>query len=291
MKNKKRNLFPAINLIILVFLALICILPMIHIAAVSLSSSNAASSGRVVLWPVEFSLNSYAYVARQARFWQSLLVSVQRIILGGSLNMFLVILLAYPLSKEKQEFRARSVYAWFVFITMLFSGGLIPWYMVIKQLKLVDTIWALVLPGAVPVFSVILLLNFFRQVPKELSESAFMDGASHWTTLWRIYVPVSKPALATILLFSLVGHWNQWFDGLILMNNPENYPLQTYIQTIVVQRNYSMLTREEIQQLSTISDRTLRSAQIFLGSLPIMLVYPFLQRYFVKGIVLGSVKG
>ena len=220
-----------------------------------------------------------------------MLVSIERVALGGGINLILTILAAYPLSKDKRELRARSVYAWFFFITMLFSGGLIPWYMVIRQLKLLDSVWALVLPGAVPVFNVILLLNFFRVVPKELAEAAFIDGASHFATLVRIYVPVSMPALATISLFAIVNHWNSWFDGLILMNKPANYPLQSYIQTIVVQRTYSLMTREEIQALSTISDKTLRSAQIFLGSLPIVLVYPFLQRYFVKGIVLGGVKG
>ncbi len=291
-KSMKRiDAFTVINTVILASLALICLVPMIHILAVSLSSSAAAATGKVTLWPLDFSTNSYAYVARRAAFWRSMLVSVERIALGGSLNLILVILIAYPLSKERAEFRSRSFYAWAFFITMLFGGGLIPWYMVIKQLKLLDTIWALVLPGAVPVFSVILMLNFFREVPKELAEAAYIDGAGHWTTLFRVYVPLSTPALATVLLFALVGHWNHWFDGLILMNKPDNYPLQSYIQTIVVQRSYSQLSREEIQQLVTISDKTLRSAQIFLGSLPIVLVYPFLQKYFVKGIVLGGVKG
>ena len=289
--KKKISLFTILNTCFLVLSALLCIIPLIHIAAVSLSSSTATSAGKVTLWPVEFSLNSYEYVAKRVAFWRSMFVSVERIVLGGALNLLLSILVAYPLSKENSEFRFRSFYAWAFFITMLFGGGLIPWYMVIKQMHLLDTIWALILPGAVPIFSVILLLNFFRQVPKELSEAAFIDGAGHWTTLWNIYVPVSMPALATILLFSLVAHWNSWFDGLILMNNPDNYPLQSYIQTIVVQRTYSMMSREEIQQLATISDRTLRSSQIFLGSIPIILVYPFLQKYFVKGIVLGSVKG
>lgn len=220
-----------------------------------------------------------------------MLVSVERVVLGGSINLVLTILVSYPLSKETKDFRSRTFYAWFFFITMLFSGGLIPWYMTIKQLRLTDTIWALVLPGAVPVFSVIILLNFFREVPKELSEAAFIDGAGQWTTLWKIYVPVSTPALATILLFALVGHWNSWFDGLILMNNPKHYPLQSYIQTIVVARDFTSMTKEQISELATISDRTIKAAQIFLGSLPIMLVYPFLQKYFVKGIVLGSVKG
>lgn len=289
--KKKTSLFSIINTIFLIAVALLCIIPMIHIAAVSFSSSAKAATGQVTLWPMDFSLNSYKYVAKRPAFWRSMLISMERIVLGGGLNLLLTILVSYPLSKAKSEFRSRSFYAWAFFITMLFSGGLIPWYMLIKQLNLINTIWALILPGAVPVFSVIILLNFFRQVPKELSEAAVIDGAGHWTTLWRIYVPVSTPALATILLFSLVGHWNSWFDGLILMNDPKQYPLQSYIQTIVVQRTYSMMTREEIQQLATISDKTLRSSQIFLGSLPIIVVYPFLQKYFVKGIVLGGVKG
>lgn len=290
-KLNKISLFTLLNSIFLILSALLCIIPLIHIAAISFSSSSAAAAGKVAFWPVEFSLNSYAYVAKRAAFWHSMLVSVERIALGGFINLFLTILCAYPLSKERTEFRFRTFYAWAFFITMLFSGGLIPWYIVIKQFGLLDKLWALVLPGAVPVFSVILLLNFFREIPKELSEAAFIDGAGHWTTLWRIYVPISTPALATITLFSLVGHWNSWFDGLILMNKADNYPLQSYIQTIVVQRSYSMLSRQEISELATISDRTLRSSQIFLGTLPILLVYPFLQKYFVKGIVLGGVKG
>lgn len=291
MRRKKISIFNIFNVSFLILLSLICLVPMIHILAVSLSSSAMAATGKVTFWPLDFSINSYTYVAGRSAFWRSMLVSVQRIALGGFTNLLLVILVAYPLSKERSEFKSRTFYAWFFFITMLFSGGLIPWYMVIRQLKLLDTIWALVLPRAVPVFSVILMLNFFRQVPHELGEAAFIDGAGHWRALWQIYVPLSTPALATILLYSLVGHWNSWFDGLILMNNPQNYPLQSYIQTIVVQRTFSQLTREEIEQLISISDKTLRSAQIFLGSLPIVMVYPFLQKYFVKGIVLGGVKG
>ncbi len=290
-KRKKLSVFTIVNTIFLILSALLCVIPLIHILAVSFSSSAAASAGKVVFWPVEFTLNSYNYVAKRAAFWNSMLVSVERIALGGVVNLVLTILCAYPLSKEKSDFKFRTFYAWAFFITMLFSGGLIPWYIVIKEAGLLDSLWALVLPGAVPVFSVILLLNFFREIPKELSEAAFIDGAGHWTTLWRIYVPVSTPSLATITLFSLVGHWNSWFDGLILMNKADNYPLQSYIQTIVVQRSYSMLSRQEISELATISDKTLRSSQIFLGTLPIILVYPFLQKYFVKGIVLGGVKG
>lgn len=289
--RRQIELFPIINGIILIGLALICIIPLIHIAAVSFSSSASAATGKVSLWPLDFSLNSYRFVVKRLAFWRSMAVSIERIVLGGALNLLLIILTAYPLSRDKSEFRSRSVYSWLFFITMMFNGGLIPWYMVISELNMLDKIWALILPGAVPVFSVILILNFFREVPNELSEAALIDGAGHWRILWNIFVPISTPALATVLLFSLVTHWNSWFDGLLLMNNPDNYPLQSYIQTIVVQRTYSMMTREEIQQLTTISDKTLRSAQIFLGSLPIVVVYPFLQKFFVKGIVLGGVKG
>jgi putative aldouronate transport system permease protein len=290
-KRKRIDWFAVLNNCFLLIAASLCLIPLIHIAAVSLSSSAIAATGKVTLWPLNFSLQSYKFVAERVSFWRSMLVSLQRIALGGSLSVLLTILAAYPLSKEKGEFGIRSFYVWIFFITMIFGGGLIPWYMVIRQLRLLDSIWALVLPSAVSVFNVILLLNFFRQVPKELAEAAYIDGAGHWSTLWRIYVPVSTPALATILLFCLVYHWNSWFDGLILMNRPEHYPLQSYIQTIVVTRSFESLTQEEARNLARISDKTLKSAQIFLGSLPIIAVYPFLQRYFVKGIVLGGVKG
>ncbi|WP_127494979.1 carbohydrate ABC transporter permease [Paenibacillus glycanilyticus] len=289
--KKKLDWFLVINNIFLLLVAAACVLPMIHILAISLSSSAIASTGTVTFWPKEFSLTSYEFVAQRKAFWDSMLVSLQRIALGGAINVVLATTIAYPLSKEKKDFSFRAFYAWTFFITMIFGAGLIPTYMLVKELGLIDTVWALILPGAVPVFSVIVLLNFFRLTPKELSESAFIDGAGHWRTLWSIYVPVSMPAIATILLFSLVGHWNSWFDGLIYMNNQSNYPLQSYMQTVVVQKSFTTLTPEEAKVMAKISDKTLKSAQIFLGALPIICAYPFLQKYFVKGMVLGSVKG
>lgn len=290
-KNKKIDIFVILNTLFLVMVAILCIIPLVHILAVSFSSSAAAATGQVTFWPKDFSLNSYVYVAKRAAFWKSMITSIKRIAIGGTVNIFLTVLVAYPLSLDKEEFRFRSFYVGAFFITMLFHGGLIPTYMLVKELGLLDNMFSLILPTAVPVFSVILLLNFFREVPKELSEAAFIDGAGHWKSLSSIYIPLSKPALATLLLFALVFHWNSWFDGLLYMNSPDNYPMQSYIQTIIVQRSYSMMTREEIAELATISDRTLRASQIFLGSLPIIMVYPFLQKYFVKGIVLGGVKG
>lgn len=285
-----RRAFLAFNYFFLTCLGVLCILPIIHVLAISLSSSNAVQAGYVKLWPVEATLASYEYVMGKKAFFDSILVTLKRVGIGLPANMLLTVLIAYPLSKDTKKFGMRTVYVWVFVITILFSGGLIPLYMIIKYTGIMDTIWALVLPGAVPVFNVILLLNFFRNLPKELEEAAFIDGAGHWVTLWRIFIPLSLPSLATITLFTIVGHWNSWFDGLIFMNSPSHYPLQSYLQTVVINRDLTLVSSADINSLSEINDRTAKAAQIFLGALPILLVYPFLQRFFMKGIVLGSVK-
>ncbi|MEV5025615.1 carbohydrate ABC transporter permease [Paenibacillus sp. LPE1-1-1.1] len=285
-----RRLFIGFNYVFLTILSLICLMPLIHVLAVSFSSSSAAAAGYVKLWPVDFTLESYKYVLGKEEFFRSILMTIKRVSIGLIVNMVLTVLVAYPLSKEVQKFRGRTIYAWVFVFTMLFNGGLIPLYMMVKYTGILDSVWALVLPQAIPIFNMILLLNFFRGLPREMEEAAFMDGAGHWTTLWKIFVPLSAPALATITLFTMVFHWNSWFDGLIFMNSPQNYPLQSYLQTVVIQQNFSSASLESIAELQKISDRTFKSAQIFLGSLPILLVYPFLQRFFMKGIVLGSVK-
>lgn len=283
--------FTILNYIIIGFLGLICLIPLIHVLAISLSSSASATAGLVTLWPVDFTLESYAYVARRSAFWKSMLVSVERVVLGVGLNMFFCITAAYPLSKAQDQFRCRSVYAWFFFITMLVSGGLIPTYMVIRETGLMGTIWALVLPGAVPVYNIVLLLNFFRQTPRELEEAAIMDGANQWIILWRVYVPTSTAALATVGLYSTVYHWNEWFNGILYMKLPEQYPLQSYLRSVVIDMKLTNMGAQDWQALALVSDKTVKCAQIFLAALPILLVYPFLQKYFVKGMVLGSVKG
>lgn len=290
-KSKGRIAFEIINVIVLALLAFICLFPLINILAMSFSSSSAVSAGKVMLLPVDFNLFAYEYVIGKSEFWSSLLRSVQRVAIGLPLNMILTILLAYPLSKENTVFRMRTVYVWFFFFTMLFSGGLIPGYLLIQNLHMMDTIWALVLPIAVPVYNVILMLNFFRGIPKELEEAALIDGAGQWRTCFSIYVPCAKPSIATLTLFSFITHWNSWFDGLIFSNFPSNYPLASFLQTVVVQRDMSLLSLEDWQAMSMISDRTVRCAQIMIGILPIVLVYPFAQKYFVKGMTVGSVKG
>ncbi|GIP31866.1 carbohydrate ABC transporter permease [Paenibacillus sp. J2TS4] len=284
------KLFAACNYTFLLLLSVACVLPLIHILALSLSSGAAASAGIVKFWPVDFTTSAYENILGKKEYVTAFSVSIQRVVLGTGLNLLLTVTAAYPLSKESSYFRYRTFYVWIFVITMLFSGGLIPWFMTIKSTGLLDTIWALIIPSAVPVFHVILLLNFFRSLPKELDESARMDGAGHFTILWKIFVPLSLPALATITLFSMVGHWNSWFDGLILMNNPENYPMQTFLQTIVISKDPRFLSAQEAELLQQMSDRTSAAAQIFVAALPILLVYPFLQRFFVKGIVMGSVK-
>jgi len=286
-----RRVFLILNYTFLAGLALACLLPLINVLAISFSSSMAVNAGQVRLWPVDFNLDSYRFVVGKPEFIAAFLTSVKRVAVGVPLNMLLTILIAYPLSKERSVFRFRHLYVWYFVITMLFSGGLIPWYMTIRAIGILDTFWALVLPAAVPVFNVILLLNFFKSIPPEIEEAALIDGSGPWQSLWRIAVPLSAPAIATVTLFSIVTHWNSWFEGLILMNNPAHYPLQTYLQTIIVNRDMSLISVAELTQWAAISDRTSRAAQVFVAMVPVLLVYPFLQKYFTEGIVMGSVKG
>jgi len=288
--SRGRVAFVVFNYIFLALMAVVCLLPLIHVLAVSFSSSHAAAAGYVKLWPVDFTLRSYEFVSGKKEFLDSMLITLERVGIGVSLNMLLTVLVAYPLSKETTAFRSRTLYAWIFVFTILFSGGLIPLYMMVKDTMILDSIWALVLPGAVPVFNVILMLNFFRGLPKELEEAAYIDGAGHMTVLWKIFIPLSMASLATVTLFSTVGHWNSWFDGLIFMNSPTDYPLQSYLQTVVIQQDLSIFSVKSMERYSEINDQTAKSAQIFLGCLPILLLYPFLQRFFIKGIVLGSVK-
>ena len=280
-----------INGIALGLMALVCAFPILHILALSLSSASAANSGLVTLFPVDFTTQSYQFVIQNPAFVRSFGISVMRVIIGTPISMILTILVAYPLSRTRQEFRARDFFVWFFLITVLFSGGMIPYYMVIRQTGLIDSFWALVIPGALPVFNAILLVNFFRNIPKELEEAAEMDGASHWDILFRIFLPLSLPILATLTLFVAVGHWNSWFDGLLLMNSPDKYPLQSYLQTVIINPDPRMLSERDLALLQIISNRTTRAAQIFIAMIPILVVYPFLQRYFITGLKMGSVKG
>lgn len=285
------RLFRVINIILMIIIALSCILPLLNLFAISLSDKVAIAAGKVTFWPVEFTTVAYQYLMENAAFWASMLVTLKRVVLGLVVNMLLTVMVAYPLSMSPQKFPMRKYYAWFFIFTMLFGGGLIPTFMVVKNTGLLDSIWALILPGALPVYNMILMLNFFRQIPDTVAEAAAIDGAGHWKILWQIILPMAKPALATIALFVIVAHWNEWFSAIIYMKRTENYPLQTFLQSTIIASNFEVTSMSQVESLSKLSNRTVTSAQIFIGMIPILCVYPFLQKYFTKGIVLGSVKG
>ncbi|MCI9102103.1 MAG: carbohydrate ABC transporter permease [Lachnospiraceae bacterium] len=290
---KKFKISDVLIYLALLFCGLICLIPILNTVAISLSDKTSAALGLVRLWPVNFTTVSYGNMLEETQFWVSFMVSVKRVIIGVSLNMVVTILTAYPLSKSSSQFRTKSIYMWIVVFTMLFNGGLVPTFMVINKLNLMDTFWALVLPGAVPVFNVILLMNFFKGVPQSLEESASMDGAGPWTVLTQIYLPLSKPSLATIGLFSVVTHWNSYFDGKIYINSVSKLPLQTYIQSLSSSLNAEMMatmTAEEVQEQLAMSSLTFNSAKVVVSMIPILLIYPFLQKYFVTGMVVGAVK-
>lgn len=291
MDTKGYKIFTVFNYIFVISAAIICLFPIINVFAVSLSSPNRAAAGAVWLLPKDFTLESYRFVLRSGNFWAAMFVSIQRVILGTGIGMLLTIMCAYPLSKNTDEFRGRRIYVWIYFFTMLFSGGLVPSFLIVHYTGIMDTIWALVLPSAVNTWNIILMLNFFRGLPRELEEAAFLDGAGHWNILWRIFVPLSKPAIATIGLFVIVGHWNAWFDGMLYMKKPYHYPLQTYLQSMLTIDVSRFLTTEHQNIIAKLSPKTIRATQVCVATIPILCVYPFLQKYFTTGLVLGSVKG
>ena len=288
-----RKVFLAVDVIVILLLCLICMVPLLNLLAYSFSASQPIIENKVFLWPKEFTLKAYQYVLESKEFWSSVSVSVKRVLLGVPLNTLLTILVAYPLSKDERQFKARKYYVAYMLTVMLFNGGLMPTYYIVSKTKLIDTVWALIIPGAVPIFNCIVLMNFFRGIPSELEESAKLDGASQWQILWRIFIPISKPSLATIILFSLISHWNSWFDGLIYSNHTTNYPLQSYLQTLVTS-TMEILAQGDVKaiaKLVDINDTNMKAAQIFISVIPLMLIYPFLQKYFTTGLTMGSVKG
>lgn len=277
-------------IVVLVLLALSCLLPLIYTLAVSLSSKSAVAAGKVGLWPVEFTLFSYKEILKDARFFNAVGVSLQRVVLGTTTALFAVVMAAYPLSKTVKQFKQRNLIMWLMVFCMMFSGGLVPWYQNIRELGLINNIWALVLAGGFPVFNLILVVNFFRGLPKELEEAALVDGCGPWRMLFQIFLPLALPVLATVTLFTMVDHWNEFFNGLVLTTTTDKYPLQTYIQQLVVVMDTKSMTADDIKKLDQMSNQTLNAAKIFISMVPVLLVYPFLQRYFITGITLGSVK-
>lgn len=287
------KVFDVVLVAVLIAVTVTCILPLWYTLALSLSSKSAAAAGEVWLWPIGFNFNAYKQLLGDSQFFVSFWISVKRVVLGGLLNFLIVALTAYPLSRSARQFRARNLFMWLFIFTMLFNGGMIPLYITVKEMHLLNSIWALVLVGAAQtvVFNIILTVNYFRNLPNELDEAALVDGAGPWYMLVKIYIPLAVPVLATVTLFSIVYHWNEFLYGLIFMTREKFYPLQTYIQQLLIILDPSAMTEDQYKRLSEMSNRTLNAAKIFIAMIPVLLVYPFLQRYFIHGITLGSVKG
>ena len=281
--------------VVVILLTLSCLIPLMNVISLSFSSSQAVASNKVGLWPEEFTFAAYEKIINDAQFWRSFGISVFRVAMALIINLFMIVTLAYPLSKSVKVFRSRKFFMNIMVFAMLFSGGMIPSYLVVRYLGLINSVWSLILPGAVPIGSVILVMNFFRSVPKSLEESALLDGANPWQILTRIYIPISLPSLATVSLFSIVGSWNDFFGGLIYITKVENYPLMTYIQSLSVNIAETLqkaggMSTQQLQALLSVSNRNLNAAKIVVAIVPLLVIYPFLQKYFVQGIVVGAVK-
>ena len=281
-----RKIFIVLNTVFLVFMALICVLPLVNLFAISLSGKAAANSGQVTFWPIDFTVLAYQKTFQNANFIRSIMIAVARTVLGTLLSMFVIVTAGYALSKD---FRGRTPLMWFFVFTMLFSGGLIPSYLVNSALGLKNNFWVYIIPGAFSCYNLILIMNFFKSIPPALEEAALVDGANFFQILWKIYLPLAKAGLATVALFIMVGNWNEWFRGILYMSDTKNYPLASFLQVIVVQGNQQDLALDPASA-AAMSERTIKAAQVFIGALPILLVYPFLQKHFAKGIVMGAVK-
>ena len=290
-KSWKSRLFDAVVVLLLIILGLSCLVPLLHVLALSLSSKNAAISGKVYLWPEELTFTPYKMLITDNRYLRALAVSFERVFLGGSINLVMTVITAFVMSQEEKDFPARKYYMWILLFAMLFGANMVPWYFMIKATGLMNTIWALVIPGALPIYNAVLVMSFFRNLPKEIKESALLDGVNPVQMLVRIYLPLSLPALATVTVFSVVGHWNDFFNGMLLINSPQKVPLQTYIQSLTIntmETSNTSLTPEELAALSSL--KTFNAAKIIVAALPIVIFYPFMQKFFVSGLTLGSVK-
>ncbi|MHB9295091.1 putative aldouronate transport system permease protein [Pillotina sp. SPG140] len=284
------KLFNYFNIALMGVLAFSCLYPIWYALCLSISDKAAANSGLVTFYPIGFTLQSYREIMKDSMFFNSFWISIQRTVLGTGVTLLMLIVMAYPLSKPKREFKPRGIIMWVVIFCMLFNGGTIPWYITVRNYHLIDSIWALVLGGSLPVFNLILMVNFFRAIPRDLEEAAVVDGAGPWKILFMVIVPCSIPVLATIILFTGVYHWNEFFQGLVLTTSEKHYPLQTYIQQLVVNIQASTLSQDQIENLFKLSNKSLNAAKVFIAMIPMLVVYPFLQRYFISGIMLGAVK-
>jgi len=279
--------FDLVNVVLLSLAALAAVLPFVYVLAVSFTSPQEAARGGLILFPKEWSLAAYRYIFSTPTLTNSLLITIYVAVLGTFINLLLTSLMAYPLSRRR--LRGRQGLMLMVLFTMLFSGGMIPTYFVVKNLGLTNTLWSLMFPAAISAFNLIVLKNFFQNIPEELEDSGKMDGCNDLGVFFRIVLPLSGPALATFTLFYAVDHWNTFFSAVLYINDNTKWPIQVYLREIVIlaQSRFGDASFEEMD----IQPLTIRMAVVVFATAPILLVYPFLQKHFVKGILLGSVKG
>jgi len=287
--TKGEKIFYAINYLFLFLVGLSCLLPLLHIMALSVSSQGAVMSGRVIIIPVELSGESFRILFAGTPILRAFGNSVLITVVGVVLSMAGTVLAAYPLSRD--HFYCRKFFTMLCVFTMLFSGGLIPNYLVVRSLGLINTYWALWLPGLVSTYNILLMRTFFKNIPAELEEAARIDGCNEAHLIFRIFLPLSLPALATLSLFYGVGYWNAFMSVLIYIIDTAKFNLSVLINNMI--RNSSFLTEQYVQMedMVHITPEGVRAAGIMVMVIPMLMVYPFLQKYFVKGTMLGSLKG
>ena len=278
--------FDAANATLLIVVAAACVIPMLHVLALSLSSEGAILSGRVGLLPVEFQLRGYQEVFQNAAMIRALVFTVYMTVLGTLVNVMITALGAYPLAKP--DLVGKRVIWLMILFTMFFSGGLIPLYMVVRSLRLLDTVWALVLPGAISTFNLILMKTYFTGIPSSLAESARMDGCSEIRILIQIILPLSMPIIATLTLFYGVGHWSEYFQALIYIQDPDKYTLQLRLQQLITEGIES--TTVVMGTAAEIPVESVKAGAIIFVTVPVLIAFPFLQKHFVKGALVGSLK-
>lgn len=292
-RDKKDVLFMTFVYAFIVAVFIITFYPFWNVFIISLNSAEDTLRGNLYLWPREFSLASYAQILSDGEIWAAIKVTVLRTIIGTPLAVLTISMLAYSLSKK--ELVAGRFWSLYFIFTMYFGGGLIPYYMVLKSYNLIDNFMVFVIPGLMNVFYMIIVRTFIQGLPQELDESAKMDGANYMHIFFRIILPLTTPVLATIGLFTAIGHWNAWFDSYVFTYKPDLKTLQAVLVKILNQYQTGSMV-SDAQQIANsgkrlaVSPDTIRMAATMVATLPIIMVYPFLQKYFVKGMTLGAVK-
>ncbi|MDU0204680.1 MULTISPECIES: carbohydrate ABC transporter permease [Paenibacillus] len=273
--------------IILIVLSLLCLLPFLYVVAVSVTPESEVVRRGIVIIPETITLLAYKEVFISHGIGQAYKITLFRTIVGTALNVLFTIIAAYPLSKKYLP--GRSTFLIFIVFTMMFGGGLIPTYLLIRSLGLLNSPWVLIIPHLISAFNLVIIKGFFEQLPAEIEESARVDGASELQSLWRIILPLSLPVLATISLFYAVGHWNSYFDAIVYLNDSNLMPLQVVLRNILL--NIATQSSESMANAGTVSKFAVQMAAVVVTTVPILIVYPFMQKHFTKGVLLGSIKG